>query len=210
MANSHGIILEIQSGGKALKCYDDPDATTTETPMFVDKYIEAVTDAAFQILITVTPEFDFGKSDAVEALFAMDGQAVGRGIVTKSECMDKGTFSKLYTSSEEYCEDSGTWRDGAWSFAKLNISGYFPVCLDWQIAESSVWRIEESSDDVDVRISPLELMQLGRIHICLQRVRKKYHRIRPKSFADDVMGYRAVTEVSEKHLKSQAISNSVR
>lgn len=44
IADSSGIVVEIESAGTILKCCDDPDPSTTGLQLFVSKYIEVANE----------------------------------------------------------------------------------------------------------------------------------------------------------------------
>lgn len=76
-----GIQVRIDVGGKAgreYRCDDDNPSPATS----VTKYIEAVDGANFTIRIIIIPMFKYRSND-LTALIDMDGQTVGRPLITK-------------------------------------------------------------------------------------------------------------------------------
>ncbi|KAL8771325.1 MAG: hypothetical protein Q9209_003230 [Squamulea sp. 1 TL-2023] len=69
MARCEGATFEIISAGKSCHMYDDPDADGHEDPFSASsppqKYIQAVTGAKFEVVVTLNQQFQFGNCDAV-------------------------------------------------------------------------------------------------------------------------------------------------
>lgn len=121
MATFKGATFEIISEGRSCPMYDDPDENDGQVPSAQAKYIEAVTGAAFEIKVTLEPDFDFAGANAVRVTATFDG-------AQNSWYIDIDQTAKLLRryavmdNPPTYCSETRRWVEGCFGFGKLDIS----------------------------------------------------------------------------------------
>lgn len=126
MASSHGITVEILSGGAPLPCYDDPDGATNRKSGEVTKYIEAVTNAKFEVAFHPIKDFHMGYCDGIRIDYILDGRKICFLYADQRSFTDYNNNRKAVVgASKEFCATSRTWRRVEWSFGKLHIRQYY-------------------------------------------------------------------------------------
>ncbi|KAL9587585.1 MAG: hypothetical protein Q9212_000162 [Teloschistes hypoglaucus] len=149
MAHFKEATFEIISGNESLPIYDDPDGTTEEDSEEIQKYVEAVTGATFEVKVTLDQSFYWDKCDAVRVSIDFDGNpGVYRDIdrnavlVTKTE----GSSARL-VGMLRYHPESDQWTRGKYSFGALDVT-----------------------DSNGAKLSPQELKDLGKFRVRYQRI----------------------------------------
>ncbi|KAL9060073.1 MAG: hypothetical protein Q9206_001202 [Seirophora lacunosa] len=86
--------------------YEDPEQNDEENPFQQRRYIEAVTGAPFEVLLTLRPGFEFGTCDAVRVEFCFDNMSPVYFVDIKRE---------------DAAVETGVREQGQLTFAKLEI-----------------------------------------------------------------------------------------
>ncbi|KAL8963735.1 MAG: hypothetical protein Q9193_000041 [Seirophora villosa] len=120
MATFHQATFEIISGGKTCSMYEDPEQNDEENPFQQQRYIEAVTGAPFEVLLTLRPAFKFGTCDAVRVDFCFDNMSAIYYVDIKREDAGKQCFARLSHMCRN-CPETGVREQGQLTFAKLDI-----------------------------------------------------------------------------------------
>lgn len=123
MATFYRATFEVISGGKTCPMYEDPEQNDEENPFQQRRYIEAVTGAPFEVLLTLRPGFEFGTCDAVRVEFCFDNMSPVYFVDIKREdaAVGKQCFAKVSHICRN-CPETGVREQGQLTFAKLEIS----------------------------------------------------------------------------------------
>ena len=126
-----GVTVEVISEGQVLDFYHDPDEDpNTISPMTRQRYVEAVTDAVFNVRVALTAEFPMYRlqnDDAVRVSIRYDGQRWWYKDLSTTDILRARnralpasyTFSRL----SRYCNESRQWISGDTTFGALTTSG---------------------------------------------------------------------------------------
>ena len=125
-AKLKSVCVELYVDGRRLPIYDDPDEETDSTSTKQRFYIEAVTDAAFEIKTTLDRNFSWGTCDGVKLNYLLDGTAILSYFSKKPDWRHKHKHL-IHTVNHviDYAEESGQWREGLLSFGRLETSMCF-------------------------------------------------------------------------------------
>lgn len=105
--------------------YDDPDATGHPDPLTRQKYVEAVTEADFEINVTLDQNFYWAGCDAVRVCINLDGiMDLFLDIKRQAHHSPYSQRRKAALGTmRRYCSETRQWQLGTLSFGELSISG---------------------------------------------------------------------------------------
>ncbi|KAL8791466.1 MAG: hypothetical protein Q9213_000083 [Squamulea squamosa] len=167
--------------------YDNPDADGHEDPFSASsppqKYIEAVTGAKFEVVVTLDPQFEFGNCDAVRVTIYPDNMNGLYADIKRKDEVERSLncHSERFGSLRRYCADTHQWQRGDLTFGDL--------------------KIQETGDS---NVSIKDIDQLGKIRVTWQRIYwgKKTER--------ESNNNKPISKVTEKVLKGKAIENAIK
>ncbi|KAM0796727.1 hypothetical protein BDR22DRAFT_500816 [Usnea florida] len=187
-----GLSVEIATQGGPLMLHNDPDDDPSNDPYTRQRYVEAVTGATFKVKVSLDKSFRLpcrGPDEAVHIKIYYDGQK--RGWYQDLTC---ATIVKRWSKGEpaeqtfshisKFCKETQQWKQGATTFGALDMK-----------------------ETVHSQISLSDVQNLGRIQVIVERVDCSLRRTPRRSTKEKD---EPVTEVPEKVLKGNAITNTVR
>ena len=131
MDHFQGITAEVMSNGQVLDFYEDPDAAGNEENRARHLYVEAVPGFTFQLKVTLTPEFNFYKmkaEDAVKIRVDIDGrnESALRLLITKAYLQWKFSTGEIYEYTfkgpKHFYMQTEQWMQSDYSFSNLTLS----------------------------------------------------------------------------------------
>lgn len=205
-----GVSVELQSNGKTLPLYDDPDHDSHQSPRKRQQYIEAITGAAFKVVVTFTqdfPLFHLSPYDAVRTSINYEGRSTSwyRDFTTTNLIQlwrKRRPVQHVFSHISRFCSDTQQWKSGESTFRALKTS----ECIQAPVPHGRDMINSLAEDSMDSATSLAEMKGIGKISVTVHRV----HRIKRAIPRRSIVGHqKPITEVSEKVLKGKAIANTV-
>ena len=131
-----GISAEVLSNEQVLDLYESPNTATIEEVRARHQYVEAIPGTTFQVRVNLTPEFNFYKmkaQDAVEITVEIDGyyDTSLRVFFTKKEIQEDfstgETIGQMFTGPLHFCTQTKQWMQSDYSFSNLILSMVVPL-----------------------------------------------------------------------------------
>ena len=128
MEDFHGIKVTVSTlpeHGGLLPIYDEPDLTEL-APYKTQHYIEAKTNAIFQVDFSVTKNFQWRGTTVLRYGLRLDGEHCiaktikkANWLANKAAYKKEDGFGKTFSKVYSYCSDSRQWKHGDMSFGAL-------------------------------------------------------------------------------------------
>ena len=118
-----GVRVEVISNQQLLRLFNNPDTAGNDGPWTRQSYIEATTDSAFSVKVSLTKLFQMGPCDAVRVQISFDGgeqsyfNEISRYPGLKKKPMKDRQV--IFSNITHFCEDSGQRKSGQLCFGEL-------------------------------------------------------------------------------------------
>ena len=122
------VFIKSTATGERLVEYDNPDPEDEAGSLQVEKFVEAQSEAEFQVVVNLKAGFDYHGADGVRVRLVLDGGAVRRHwYKCKSELVpinDKLLEDKSFSFATVSSKRGEDWIRVAFSFGKVDVGEY--------------------------------------------------------------------------------------